>query len=369
MEHVPSILVVDDTPANLHLLTGMLKEFGYKVRTVSDGQFALMTAKHDPPDLILLDVMMPEMNGYEVCERLKTDETLANIPVIFLSALNETMDKVKAFDVGGVDYITKPFQLREVRARVATHLELHRQRRLIQESYEQLRRLEQLRDDLVHMVVHDMRSPLTSIKGFLELLDMVEGETLSDDGREYVAIATKSAENLIEMTTSLLDVSKMEAGEMKLELGECQLIEIIRGVMEKLDSLRKDRQIILEATEDPKTVLGDAKMLDRVIQNLLGNALKFTPDRGCISIGLEAKEHGVRLYVRDNGPGIPNESLDRIFEKFGQAVSDQKPLHYSTGLGLTFCKLAVEAHGGAIGVDSELGKGSTFWFTIPCQPQ
>ena len=142
---VPSIIVVDDTPANLHLLTGMLKERGYKVRPVSSGKFALQTAKHDPPDLILLDIIMPEMNGYEVCECLKADEQLSGIPVIFISALNETMDKVKAFKVGGVDYVTKPFQFEEVHARVATHLELRRQKRLIQESYDRLR---ESRDDL-----------------------------------------------------------------------------------------------------------------------------------------------------------------------------------------------------------------------------
>ncbi len=138
---VPNILLVDDTPANLRLLTGMLKGLGYKVRSVSSGKFALQTARHDPPDLILLDIMMPEMDGYEVCERLKADEQLAAIPVMFLSSLNETTDKVKAFEVGGVDYVTKPFQLREVQARVAIQLELHRQRRLIQENYEQLSRL------------------------------------------------------------------------------------------------------------------------------------------------------------------------------------------------------------------------------------
>jgi len=363
---MPNILVVDDTPANLRLLTGMLKDLGYKVRSVSNGKFALQTAKHNPPDLILLDVIMPEMNGYEVCERLKEDEQLADIPVIFISALNETMDKVKAFQVGGVDYVTKPFQLREVQARVTTHLELHRQRHQIQESYEQLRRLEELRDNLVHMVVHDMRTPLTSIKGFLQMLDMVEGETMSADGREFVTIAREATENLIELTSSLLDVSKMEAGEMTLDLGECNLIEIIQVVMRKVESLCENRQFTLEAAE-PMTVLGDAGLLARVIQNLLGNALKFTPDGGSISVGLEAGEGCVRVYVRDTGPGIPSESRERIFEKFGQVSPQQNRQQYSTGLGLTFCKLAVEAHGGSIGVDSEVGKGSTFWFTVPAQ--
>ncbi len=367
MERTPSILIVDDTPANLHLLTGMLKDLGYKVRSVSDGQFALRTAKHDPPDLILLDVMMPDMNGYEVCSLLKADDELSDIPVIFISALNETMDKVKAFQVGGLDYITKPFQLGEVQARVATHLELHKQRRLLQESYEQLRKLEELRDNLVHMIVHDMRSPLTSMKGFLELLDMVEGEALSTDGREYVSIVSKSTDNLIELTTTLLDVSKIEAGEMPIELSECHPASIIRTVVDRLESLRKQRNVSVEGPDETVTVRADAKMLDRIMQNLLGNALKFTPDHGSITVGFSVDSSGLHVYVRDNGPGIPVESRERIFEKFGQASQNKNLQQYSTGLGLTFCKLAVEAHGGSIGVDSELGKGSTFWFTIPAK--
>lgn len=365
LQPAPSILVIDDTPANLILLTGMLKGLGYKVRSVSDGKFALQTAKHDLPDLILLDVMMPGMNGYEVCERLKMDEQLAEIPVIFLSALNETADKVKAFEAGGVDYVTKPFQLREVQARVAAHLELHRQKRLLKESYDQLRRLEELRDNLVHMVVHDMRTPLTSMKGFLQLLDITEGESMSKDGKEYVAILTDATENLIELASSLLDVSKMEAGEMTLDLGECNLIEIIREAMCKVESLRENRQLSVEAPEESIKIIGDAKLLARVIQNLLGNALKFTPDGGSISVGCEFSDPCVRVYVRDNGPGIPHESLEMIFDKFGQVASQQSQRQYSTGLGLTFCKLAVEAHGGSIGVDSEVGEGSTFWFSIP----
>ncbi|MHB1459718.1 MAG: hybrid sensor histidine kinase/response regulator [Armatimonadota bacterium] len=365
MERTPSILIVDDTPANLRLLTGMLRELGYKVRSVSDGQFALRTAKHDPPDLILLDVMMPDMDGYEVCSLLKADGELSDIPVIFISALNETMDKVKAFQVGGLDYITKPFQIREVQARVATHLELHRQRRLLQESYEQLRRLEELRDNLVHMIVHDMRSPLTSMKGFLELLDMVEGEKLSADGREYVSIVTKSADSLIELTTTLLDVSKIEAGEMPIEFSDCHPASIIQTVVDRLESLQKQRTVSVEVQDETVTVRADAKMLDRIMQNLLGNALKFTPDHGSITVGFDVDSRGMRVYVRDSGPGIPVESRERIFEKFGQVSQNKNLQQYSSGLGLTFCKLAVEAHGGTIGVDSELGKGSTFWFTIP----
>jgi signal transduction histidine kinase len=362
---VPSIIVVDDTPANLHLLTGMLKERGYKVRPVSSGKFALQTAKHDPPDLILLDIIMPEMNGYEVCECLKADEQLSGIPVIFISALNETMDKVKAFKVGGVDYVTKPFQFEEVQARVATHLELRRQKRLIQESNEQLRTLEKLRDNLVHMVVHDMRTPLTALYGFLQTLERLEGESLSDRGREFVQTALASTEDLVEMVSSLLDVSKMEAGEMKLNLTQCELLTIAREALAKVEPLRGDRQLMLSGADEPVTVMADAEIIARVFQNLLGNALKFTPDGGRVSVGIEPSADAVRVLVQDTGPGIPPEYRERIFEKFGQVEHPANKQRYSTGIGLTFCKLSVEAHGGQVGVDSEEGRGSTFWFTLP----
>jgi len=364
-EDVPNVIVVDDTPANLQLLTGMLKERGYKVRPVPSGKLALQAAKNDPPDLILLDIMMPEMAGYEVCERLKADETLREIPIIFISALNETMDKVRAFGVGGVDYVTKPFQFEEVQARVSTHLELQRQRRELKENYEKLLRLEELRDNLVHMIVHDLRNPLQGISGFLDLALTLEKETLTEDGLEYLQTAKRSTTEVIDMVNAVLDVSKMEAGEMKLRLAECDLVRIAADLMSGMQSLKEAREMILDAPPAPVTVVADGDLILRVIQNLLGNALKFTPSDGWIRLGIEPDENRVCVKVRDNGPGIPAEYRERIFEKFGQVEARANRQKYSTGLGLTFCKLAVEAHGGSIGVESEVGKGSAFWFVLP----
>ena len=364
-EDVPNVIVVDDTPANLQLLTGMLKERGYRVRPVPSGKLALQAAKNDPPDLILLDIMMPEMDGYEVCERLKADDKLKEISVIFISALNETMDKVRAFGVGGVDYVTKPFQFEEVNARVSAHLELHRQRRKLKENYEQLRRLEELRDNLVHMVVHDLRNPLTGISGFLDLALALEKETLTEDGLEYLQTAKQSTTAVIDMVNAVLDVSKIEAGEMKLHLVECDLVRIASDLMSGMQSLKEAREMILDAPAAPVTVVADKDLILRVIQNLLGNALKFTPSDGWIRLGIEPDENRVCVRVRDNGPGIPMEYRERIFEKFGQVEARANRQKFSTGLGLTFCKLAVEAHGGSIGVESEVGEGSTFWFALP----
>jgi signal transduction histidine kinase len=348
-QQVPNILIVDDMPANLLLLVRMLMERGYKPRTVLSGKLALQAARAEPPDLILLDIAMPEMNGYEVCEQLKADAALKDIPVIFISALNETIDKVKAFRVGGVDYVTKPFQFEEVYARVQTHL--------------QLRRLEKLRDDLTHMVVHDLRHPLTVICGFLDILEFHEAQKLSPSTRELVTVARRSAEDLLNMIGSILDVSKIGAGEMKLQREPCDLDALIRAVLAATQPLPDNRTVTFDATESSLTITADVGLIRRVLQNLLSNALKYTPAGGDVRIVVTPSHGEVRVAVTDTGPGIAPEYHQRIFEKFGQ-VEDRKN-RLGTGLGLTFCKLAVEAHGGRIGVESEVGKGSTFWLTLP----
>lgn len=347
-QRMPDILVVDDTPANLLLLTGMLKERGYRVRPVLSGKLALQAARAEPPDLILLDITMPEMNGYEVCKQLKADAALKEIPVIFISALNETIDKVKAFGVGGVDYLTKPFQFEEVYARVQTHLQLHR--------------LGKLRDDLTHMVVHDLRNPLAVICGFLDILEFHEAQKLSVRARALIPVARGNVEDLLNMIGSLLDVSKMGAGEMKLQREPCDLDALIRAVLATTRPLHGTRTVTLDAPESPFAVTADVGLLRRVFQNLLSNALKYTPAGGDIRIVVTLSGSEVRVAVTDTGPGIAPEYHQRIFEKFGQVEDGHNRV--GTGLGLTFCKLVVEAHGGRIGVESEIGKGSTFWLAL-----
>jgi signal transduction histidine kinase len=345
----PNILIVDDIPANVLLLVRMLAERGYRPRPVSSGKLALEAARAEPPDLILLDITMPEMNGYEVCEQLKADAALKDIPVIFVSALHETMDKVKAFRAGAVDYVTKPFQFEEVYARVQTQLQLHR--------------LEKLRDDLTHMVVHDLRNPLSVIFAFLDLLDLDESKDTSDSIRSFTALARHSAEELRNMISSILDVSKMGEGEMKLQREPCDLCALIRGVVAATQPLPGRRTVTLEAPESSLTVMADAGLIRRVFQNLLSNALNYTPTGGAVRMVATLSSEAIRVTVTDSGPGIAAENHRRIFEKFGQVESlDNRT---GTGLGLTFCKLAVEAHGGRIGVESEVGSGSTFWLTLP----
>ncbi len=362
-EPKPKIMIVDDQPANLKLLEEMLEAQDFQMSVFSRGRLALTAAAHEVPDLILLDINMPEMDGYEVCKQLKADAKLKDIPVLFISARNETLDKVKAFSLGGVDYITKPFQFEEVHARVRTHLELQRQRRELQENHARLCKLEKLREDLVAMMVHDIRSPLAALLGYLEILKIRTAAKLSATELQYVDTAYDNAEKIIDMVTSLLDISRMEGGKMPLDRSAYNLVALIEDARKPIGSLVGGRRLSVWSPPEPVMVVTDKEIIQRVITNLLHNAIKFTPHDGRIDITVSQKDAMVHVAITDSGPGIPAEYHTKIFEKFGQV--DRQARKHSTGLGLAFCKLAVEAHDGKIGVESEVGKGSTFWFTLP----
>ena len=362
------ILIVDDTPANLQLLSGMLKDYGYKVRPALSGELALQAARHSPPDLILLDITMPGLSGYDVAEQLKQDEGLQNIPIIFISALTETLDKVRAFALGGVDYVTKPFHYEEVAARIETHLKIRRLQIALEQSNNELKhsndelhRLQVLRDNLVHMIIHDMNSPLAAIIGFIGLCESCSN--IPPDVSGYLSHALNASNSLAEMVRSMLDISKMEAGQLKLDRTDCDLTAMASEIFGRFESLRKNRRFEIDATGQPLVASVDRDLINRVLQNLVGNALKFAPNNSAVRIALQTTETMARVSVTDAGQGISSEYHERIFEKFGQ-VQKAGP-RVGTGLGLTFCKLAVEAHGGHIGVESEVGKGSTFWFEVP----
>ncbi len=228
-EQYHTIMIVDDAPANLKLLTNMLHSRGYRVMAFPGGQSALAAAEAQPPDLILLDITMPEMDGFEVCTRLKKSATLKEIPVIFISALTETEDKVNALAAGGVDYVSKPFQFEEVLARIETHLELRRREIALEEANQRLLDLEQLRDNLVHMIVHDMRGLLTGLVGYLEL-STLDGSQEEKAG--HIAVAMDSANLLIGMVNDLLDVHRMEAKQMPLHPASTDMNDLIARSIE-----------------------------------------------------------------------------------------------------------------------------------------
>ena len=369
-----TILVVDDTPANLRLLSGMLEEQGYRVRPAPNGRLALRSAKDDPPDLILLDIMMPGMDGCEVCRCLKEDEDLRDIPVIFISALTETFDKVKAFRIGGVDYITKPFQFEEVRARVETHIglrrlqiELEARNQELAHRNEELVRLEKLRDDLTHMIVHDLNNPLTAILGRAQLMRLSE-EPLTETQQKSLLCIEHAGNRLSRMIRNLLDISRMEEGRLELKSKPVRMEEIVQACVAEVKALKasESHHVTVQMASDLPVVDGDRDLLSRVVMNLLCNAMRYTPAGGEIRAEVDRSSEGeVQVSISDTGPGIAEEFQERVFEKFWQVEAKEAGQRVGSGLGLAFCRMAVDAHGGRIWVESEVGKGSTFRFTIP----
>ncbi len=370
-----TILIVDDSPENIDVLIGILSDKNYKLKAATNGEKALKIAFSDtPPDLILLDIMMPGMNGYEVCRRLKDNSDTQPIPVIFISALNATGDIVQGFNSGGADYITKPFQPQEVCARVETHLQnreyqlkLEQKNAELEKNYCCLKELENQRDNLTGMIVHDMRSPLQIISGFIQLLQTFSENEICEQAREHIAVMGKSSENLIEMVSSLLDISRLESNQMPLELEPTDINSIVSKVLANYEGLENIPCLKTNFKTNNVKVSADPVIIERVINNLLGNACKFTPLNGSITISVDHEDSSIKVGITDTGCGIPPEHQTKIFEKFGQVELREQKHKYSTGLGLTFCKLAVEAHGGTIGVDSSPGQGSTFWFALPLE--
>jgi two-component system, sensor histidine kinase and response regulator len=369
-----SLLVVDDIEANRDVLSRRLERQGYAVDTAESGRQAWEMLHADSFDLVLLDIMMPEMDGYEVLRRLKADDRLQHVPVIMISAVSELDSVVRCIEMGAEDYLPKPFNPTLLKARIGACLEKKRARdremqlfEQLQQNYKRLHELEKQRDDLTHMIIHDLRTPLTSLIAGMQTLDVV-GD-LNEDQREMMGIAVTSGETLLGMINDLLDVEKLESGAMQLEYAELSAAELVASALSQVASLSESKQLTLvrQIAADLPPLRGDENKLRRTLVNLLGNAIKFTPSGGAVTVEARRSNEAqsVRFSVSDTGEGIPLEAFGRIFEKFGQVESRQGGRSMSTGLGLTFCKLAVEAHGGHIGVESAPGQGSVFCFTIP----
>ncbi len=354
----PNILIVDDTPANLDVLSSMLTKRGYKVRPAPNGALALRAAQSTPPDLVLLDILMPEMDGFAVCERLKSHPKTKDIPIIFISALDDALDKVKAFRAGGVDYITKPFQLEEVLARIDNHLSLDRLRKEVQE-------LSGLKDQMIRTVSHDLVVPLDIIRFCVQSVMDQPSLSLDIESIENLNMAHKTATQMHKLVTSLLDLSRIESG-MKLNL---QNIALEHLITEQVDSFRvaaAQNELELHCESLSQAVVSvDAKRISQVISNLLSNAIKYTPAPGSIWVATQDTPDSVTLLVRDSGLGIPPDDLPRIFDKFHRVDSERHLEVNGTGLGLSIVKAIVDQHQGRIWAESQVGQGSTFYVQLP----
>ncbi len=359
------ILVVDDEPKNRELLRDLLEVNGYAVIEAADGIAALEKVNAEVCDVILLDVMMPRLDGLEVCRRLKQAPLTAPIPVLLVIALADKEQRLEGIEAGANDYLTKPIDRRDVLLRVRNALYAKRLYDQVQEDLVKLRELETLRDNLTHLIIHDMRSPLMSILAYLEFALEHDVTQNCQILREDLSAARASSTRLAEMVTSILDVSRLEAGQMPLDLREGDLNQLAQQALSLLGGLIAGRDVTVRPCPGDAKVRCDLSLIERVIVNLVGKALEHTPPNAAIVVAVSADAEFVRVDVRDMGPGIPPEYHERIFEKFGQAEGRKDGPKRSTGLGLTFCRLAVEAHGGRIGVESQVGKGSTFWFILP----
>jgi signal transduction histidine kinase len=381
------ILVVDDNATNRDVLTRRLKRQEYSVETASDGLQAMEKIRAQNFDLVLLDIMMPGLDGYEVLRQIKADAQWKRIPVIMISALGELDSVVRCIEMGAEDYLPKPFSPTLLKARVHSCLEkkhaADREAQLfsqLQENYARLRKLEQQRDELAHMIVHDLRSPLSANLAGIEMVEMLG--PLTKEQRDCLQIATRSGQSLLGLINDLLDISKMESGALQLDLTTVDARVASAMAIEQVTPLLNDKNLQLEIDFPPDLpfIRADETKLQRVFVNLLANAVKFTPRGGKISIvakcttakratsGCEnaaRKKEDVTFSICDTGEGISPAAAGVIFEKFGQAQDRKAGRQNSTGLGLTFCKLAVEAHGGTIWVESTPGSGSVFSFTIP----
>ncbi|AIE84573.1 putative histidine kinase [Fimbriimonas ginsengisoli Gsoil 348] len=368
------VLVVDDIEVNRDVLCRRIEREGHRIEVATNGIEAMEVLRSRAFDLVLLDIMMPLMDGYQVLESMKADPELSHIPVIMISALDEEESVVRCIEMGAEDYLCKPFHPTLLRARMGACLarkRAHDRERSLTEQLQQnltrLQDLERLRDDLTHMVVHDLRTPLTSLIAGMQSMDGV-GD-LNDDQREMMQIAIDGGATLLGMVNDLLEVSQMEAGSMQLEYGEVDPYALIAEATAQVASLLQGKglRLVTELSPGLSPFRGDESKLRRILVNLLGNAIKFTPSNAEITVAIRQTDDsaGLLFSIRDHGEGIPAEAFERIFEKFGQVESRKNGRKMSTGLGLTFCKLATEAHGGNIGVESMPGIGSTFFFTIP----
>ncbi len=360
----PFILIVDDVSRNLQVIGNILLEEGFEISLASDGYEALETVRMDKPDLILLDIMMPDINGYEVCTVLKADESTKDIPVIFLTAKTETEDIVQGFQIGGEDYITKPFKKEELLVRINTHLRLKKARDIILQQNEELKKLNDEKNEFLGIATHDLKNPLNSIKGLAELILMEDGETPKDEILEYAGLIKSSSDYMLQIILDLLNVNAIEEGRINYELTYFDIGELVHTLVDKFRMQAEAKQITLHYNSSFPMQFCEADMtrMQQVIENLISNAIKFSQFNKNIWIDLKkGRTFGtIIVQIKDEGPGLSSEDLTKLFGKFVRLSPRPTNGENSTGLGLSIVKKLVEAMNGEIWCESELGKGATF---------
>lgn len=379
-ESSPLVLVADDVPANVELLSDQLHTLGFRCVTAYDGPSAIAACFEHHPDLCILDVSMPagdlgvdtRSTGFEVCRRIKRDPRTSRIPVIFVTAMSDTTDRVRGIEAGGDDFLTKPHNRLVLGARVRSLLKLKAATDALEGSYRKLRELEKVRDDLMKMIVHDLKSPLTSVLATLELLGDGDFGDLTDEQRRAVSEAEGKAEDLLTLIDDILEVARIEEAAVTLNRSaiapKALLSELFYEWQHRFQQEGTDAAI--DVDDDTPVFYADKALIKRVFSNLIQNAVSHSSRP--ISLTISAKRSGdyVLFTFADNGPGIPPEYHELIFRKFGQVAHGSiTPRVRSSGIGLTFCKLVVDLHGGMIWVRSREGEGSMFHVQLPISLQ
>jgi two-component system, sensor histidine kinase and response regulator len=368
------ILAVDDVPDNLYLIEAILEDEGYEVILAEDGPSALSYLQQAPFDLVLLDIMMPGMDGYEVTRRIRQNAQLPFIPILLITA-HEQSSVVEGLDGGADDFIRKPFDTEELLARVRSLLRL-------KYSIDEREAMGRQREDFVSRLTHDLRTPLVAADRMLSLFVQETFCPISSEMKEAIDTMIRSNQNLLQMVNTLLEVYRHEAGQKQLTFVPCDVPEIVREIVQELQPLAEEKQVDLffdlaqpppQSDRRTAVVMGDRMELRRVVGNLLGNAIKFT-DRGSITIRvfeapllaaqpLHQPDAWLTIEVEDTGSGISPEDQAVIFERFRKGNHKRA----DSGLGLYLSRCIVEAHGGTISVVSEVKKGSTFTVRLPVQ--
>ncbi|BFM40335.1 response regulator [Synechocystis sp. LKSZ1] len=373
----PKVLIVDDSPDNLQMLMEILKT-DYAVVVATTGEKALQLArKIPPPDLIILDVIMPGMDGYEVCTQLKQDFQTQAIPVIFVTALGEAGHESKGFELGAVDYIIKPFSPPVVKARLKSHLTMQQLYNELQQTNQELSRATHLKDEFLANMSHELRTPLNAILGMTEGLQEGIFGLINEKQLKALRTVESSANHLLSLINDILDVAKIEAGKITLDYGSTSIESLCQSALTfiKQPALKKNIQLQTDIPSDLSDIWADEIRLRQVLLNLLTNAVKFTPEGGTVTLALsvlppEKNEPAyLRFAITDTGIGIAPENMVKLFKPFVQIDSALNRQYNGTGLGLALVKQIVELHGGHVGLVSELGAGSCFTVDLPYEPK
>lgn len=366
MDIKKKILLVDDNPHNLQVIGNAIKSEEYELVFAMNGEMALKIVNENVFDLILLDISMPGINGYEVCRKLKNDKKLSEIPVIFMTAHTQPEDIVKGFEAGGVDYITKPFNTKELIQRVRTQIEIHSQRIQLKMQNKELSELNATKNKFFSIISHDLKSPFGGIHELLGILKDNLERFNSSEIKELINTLYVSASNGYKLLENLLEWSRLQTGRIQFKKENFDLMEVINSNIEINLQKANEKEINLNSkVQSPINITADKQMISAVIRNLITNALKFTNRNGNVIINCTCDNDKIEVSVEDDGVGINPEQIDKIFKIEENFTSVGTEKEEGTGLGLILCKEFIDLHKGKITIQSELSKGTNITFTIP----